>query len=108
LEVLNPDQTIREVLNTIAVGATDLSIDSSDDPSWATTIASPECEYWIAGAQDKLSSLAELKVFALVPCSEVLHGQYPLKGKLVCKHKWNNTGKITWYKVCYVTKGFAQ
>ena len=34
--------------------------------------------------------------------------QQPLKGKLVCKRKSNETGKIVRYKVCYVAKGFAQ
>jgi len=31
-----------------------------------------------------------------------------LKGKLVCKQKWDDTGKITRYKVRYVVKGYAQ
>jgi hypothetical protein len=31
-----------------------------------------------------------------------------LKGKLVCKRKRDDTGKIVRYKVRYITKGFAQ
>ena len=31
-----------------------------------------------------------------------------LRGKLVCKRKCNNAGKVVHYKVCYVAKGFAQ
>jgi len=80
----------------------------SDDPSWAEAIASPECEYWIAGGREELKSLEDLKVFALVPCSEVPPNQRPLKGKLVCKRKRDDEGNITRYKVRYVAKGFAQ
>ena len=71
-------------------------------------MASRECEYWITGGHDELKSLQDLQVFVLVPCSEVPCGQWPLKGKLVCKCKHNETGKIVCYKVCYVAKGFAQ
>jgi hypothetical protein len=39
----------------------------SDDPLWAEAMVSDEREYWIAGSCDKLKSLADLKVFALVP-----------------------------------------
>jgi hypothetical protein len=31
-----------------------------------------------------------------------------LKGKLVCKRKRDNTGKVVHYKVRYIAKGFAQ
>lgn len=48
------------------------------------------------------------KVFVLVPRSEIPCGHQPLKGKLVCKHKCDDTGKIVQYKVRYITKGFAQ
>lgn len=71
-------------------------------------MASDEREYWIAGGQDKLKSLQDLNVFVLVPHSNVPHGQRPLKGKLVCKKKQDDTGHVTCYKVRYVTKGFAQ
>ena len=29
-------------------------LDNDDDPKWAKAMASPECEFWIAGAQDEL------------------------------------------------------
>jgi len=35
-------------------------------------------------------------------------GKRPLRGKLVCKRKRDDTGKIVRYKVRYVAKGFAQ
>ena len=47
-------------------------------------------------------------MFVLVPQSDVPHSQRPLKRKLVCKHKCDDTGKVVWYKVQYVAKGFAQ
>jgi hypothetical protein len=83
-------------------------MDADDDPLWSEALASSEQEYWVAGAQDEISSLQDLKVFILVPRSEVPAGQRPLWGKLVCKHKRNDTGKVVHYKVRYVAKGFAQ
>jgi Reverse transcriptase (RNA-dependent DNA polymerase) len=44
----------------------------------------------------------------LVPRSHVPPGQRPLKGKLVCKRKWDGAGNITRYKVRYVVKGYTQ
>ena len=67
---------------------------TNDDPSWQEALASPECEYWIAGARDELWSLQDLQVFILVPCSEVPKGKHLLKGKLVCKWKQDDTGKV--------------
>ena len=71
-------------------------------------MASSEREYWIAGGRDELKSLEDLKVFVLVPRTEVPKGQRPLKGKLVCKKKHDDTGKVVRYKVRYIAKGFAQ
>jgi Reverse transcriptase (RNA-dependent DNA polymerase) len=71
-------------------------------------MASPERELWITSARDELRSLEDLQVFALVPCSSVPHGKCPLKGKLVCKCKCDDSGKVVRYKVCYVAKGYAQ
>jgi hypothetical protein len=71
-------------------------------------MASNEREYWIAGGRDELKSLQDLKVFVLVPRSELSRNQRPLKGKLVCKRKRDDTGKVVRYKVRYVAKGFAQ
>jgi len=89
-------------------GSLTLSPETSDDPTWAEAMASPKCEYWIAGGRKELKSLEDLKVFALVPRSEVPYNQHPLKGKLVCKRKHDNEGNVTRYKVRYVAKGFAQ
>src|ERR1700677_1451150 len=36
------------------------------------------------------------------------HSQWPLKGKLVCKRKHDDTGRVVQYKVRYIAKGFAQ
>jgi hypothetical protein len=56
-----------------------------DKPKWHVALQSPEQEYWIVGGHDEVRSLQELKVFVLVPRSEVPRGMRPLKGKLVCK-----------------------
>ena len=89
-------------------GTLEPTADTSNDPTWAEAMASPDQEYWIAGGRDKLKNLAELKVFALVPRLEVPSGQRPLKGKLVCKRKRDDNGSITRYKVRYIAKGFVQ
>jgi hypothetical protein len=101
-------QSVPEVLAAAANGFLEPEMDADDNPLWSEALASPEQEYWIAGAQDEISSLQDLKVFVLIPQSEVPAGQRPLQGKLICKHKCDDTGKVVRYKVCYVAKGFAQ
>ena len=72
----SPSQLIPQVLAAITNGNTEISInDNDDDLSWASALASPSCEYWIAGAQDELKSLADLKVFVLIPHSDLPPGQ---------------------------------
>jgi transposase InsO family protein len=100
--------TIDEVLSAIADGTAEAETDMGDDPTWKEAIASPEREYWIAGGREELKSLEDLKVFVLVPRSDVPQGQRPLKGKLVCKRKRDDSGKVIRYKVRYVAKGYAQ
>ena len=100
--------TVADALSAISAGDTKLHPDGDDDPLWTTAMSSPDREYWIAGARDELKSLKDLNVFVLVPRSELPCGQRPLKGKLVCKRKCDDTGNITRYKVRYVAKGFAQ
>jgi hypothetical protein len=41
----------------------------NEDLTWSRALATRECEYWITGACKEFSSLDDLKVFALVPCS---------------------------------------
>ena len=100
--------SVTEVLSALANGSSTPELDTTDDPSWADAISSPDREYWIAGAKDKLRSLEDLNIFVLVPCSEIPHGQRPLKGKLMCKQKQDDAGKVVRYKVCYVAKGYTQ
>src|SRR6267142_5934985 len=82
-ELLSVDEAITAISDSTITPI----IDSGDDPSLSKALASPEREYWIAGGRNKLKSLEDLRVFVLVPCSDVPHGQCPLKGKLVCKRK---------------------
>ena len=97
-----------EVLSGLAEGNIIPILDSGDEPSWEQALASPEREYWIAGGRDELKSLEDLKVFVLVPRSNIPRGQRPLKGKLVCKRKRDDMGNVVRYKVRYVAKGYAQ
>ena len=55
------------MLAALSDGLITPSLDAGDDPSWAEAMSSPEKEYWIAGGREELQSLADLKVFILVP-----------------------------------------
>ena len=95
-------------ISDVENGSLEPRVDADDKPSWREALSSPEREYWIAGACDKLCSLQDLNVFILVPRSSVPKGRHLLKGKLVCKCKRDDSGKVTRYKVRYVAKGYAQ
>ena len=108
LNIAASDYTsVPEVLATVMNGLLEPEVDINDDPLWSKAMASPKREYWIAGAQDEIRSLEELKVFVLVPRSDVPASQQALRGKLVCKHKHDNAGKVLCYKVQYIAKGFV-
>ena len=95
-------------LSSLSDGSMEPIFDTSDDPSWSLAICSPECEYWIARAREELRNLADLQVFVPIPHSDTPCGRRLLKGKLVCKRKWDDAGHVVRYKVCYVAKGYAQ
>jgi len=100
--------SVNVFLSSISDGSAKPNFDSGDDPSWSEAMRSPEREYWIGGARDKLRSLAHMHVFVLVPRSDIPRGRRPLKGKLVCKRKQDDAGNIVHYKVRYVARGYAQ
>jgi hypothetical protein len=99
---------VQEVLTALANGSLEPVADAGDDPLWVDALASPEREYWIAGARDEIQSLSDLQVFVLVPRASIPNGRRPMRGKLVCKRKRDDSGKISRYKVRYVAKGYAQ
>jgi hypothetical protein len=103
-ELLSIDETIAAISDRTIAPTTD----PGDNPSWEEALASPNREYWIDGGCDELKSLKDLKVFILIPCTEVPQNQRPLKGKLVCKCKRDEEGNIIRYKVHYIAKGYAQ
>ncbi len=113
-ELLHADLCLHETLSiddalaALSDGSFEPELEPDDEPTWAQALASPDCEYWIAGGRDELKSLEDLNIFVLIPQSEVPHGHHPLKGKLVCKRKHDDAGKVVHYKVCYVAKGYAQ
>jgi len=82
---LDDTLSIEDTLAALSDGSFEPELKPDDEPTWAQALASPEREYWIAGGRDELKSLEDLKVFVLVPQSEVPRGHRPLKGKLVCK-----------------------
>jgi hypothetical protein len=102
------DFSVDSVLSAITNGSLEPSADLDNDPLWAKAMASPEHEFWTAGACDEIHSLENLQVFTLISHSELPKGKRPLKGKLVCKCKRDDTSKVVRYKVPYIAKGFAQ
>ena len=100
--------SVDDALAALSSGDAEPLLDEDDDPAWATALASPDREYWIAGACDEIKSLEDLKVFVLIPRSAVPQNQRPLKEKLVCKRKHDDSGNVARHKVRYVAKGFAQ
>jgi hypothetical protein len=89
-----PSLSVDNVLASLEDGSLVPLPDDDDEPLWAQAMASDEREYWIAGGRDELQSLKDLKVFVLVPRSDLPRGRRPLKGKLVCKHKRDDTGRV--------------
>ena len=108
LSVEDPALSVDFVLAALSDGSITPVPTDNDEPLWAKALASDEREYWIAGAREELKSLQDLNVFVLVPRSAVPRHQRPLKGKLVCKRKRDDTDRVVRYKVRYVAKGFAQ
>ena len=108
LSISPSSSTIDHALLSLSNGTLVPVPESDDDPLWSKALASPEREYWIAGARDEIRSLEDLKVFVLVPRSDMPRGQRPLKGKLVCKRKRDDAGNVVRYKVRYVAKGYTQ
>ena len=97
-----------EVLAAATSGSLEPNMDADDDPLWSEALTSSKWEYWIASTKDEICSLGDLKVFVLIPHSDVPVGQRPLHRKLVCKHKQDDAGNVVHYKVRYVAKGFVQ
>ena len=108
LSIEDPSLPLDQVLSAIADGSLEPVSDTGDDPSWNEALASSEKEYWIAGAREELQSLKDLQVYVLVPRSSIPAGRRPMRGKLVCKRKRDDSGAIKRYKVRYVAKGYAQ
>lgn len=48
------------------------TVDTGDDPLWADALASPDREYWIAGAREEIQSLKDLQVYVLIPTGRSL------------------------------------
>jgi hypothetical protein len=109
LDVPSSDfDSIPKVLAAVTNGILEPEVDIDDNLLWSEAMASNECKYWIASAQDEIHSLEDLKVFILVPRSDIPTGQRVLRGKLICKCKQDDASKVVRYKVHYFAKGFAQ
>ncbi len=68
---LDDTLSVKDALAALSDGSFKPELELDDEPIWAQALASPEHEYWIVGGHDKLKSLEDLRVFILVPQSEV-------------------------------------
>jgi len=107
----NKNQRVEHILAAIS---DNLNIDPStfnfdDDPkSWPEAEASVDAEKWRLAYKDELSSLKSMKVYTLVPPSEVPPDQKVRKGRTIFLKKRNEHGEVSRYKVRLVFKGFEQ
>ena len=71
--------------------------------SYQQAMKLPEAELWKEAAQKEIKSLQDLKVYTLVPISNVPNGQNVIGSKWVFKLKTDNT-----YKARLVAQGWNQ
>ena len=75
----------------------------TDPESYQQAMKLPEAERWKEAAQKEIKSLQDLKVYTLVPISNVPQGQNAIGSKRVFKVKTDNT-----YKARLVAQGWNQ
>jgi len=68
---LDDTLSIEDALAALSDSSFKPELEPDDEPIWAQALASPEHEYWIVGGRDELKSLKDLRVFILIPRSEV-------------------------------------
>jgi hypothetical protein len=56
----DPSLSLDYVLSALADGSLEPVPDTGDNPSWSAALASPDKEYWVAGARNEIHSLKEL------------------------------------------------
>ena len=85
------DQLIAECM--AAMDDTPINTENPADPqSLKEALARPDVAQWIAGVEDEMKSLKELKVFRLMHRSDVPKGWKVMKGKLIFNLKHNKKG----------------
>ena len=99
------DQLIAECM--AAMDNTPINTENPADPqSLKEALARPDVAQWIAGVEDEMKSLKELKVFKLMHRSDVPKGWKVMKGKLIFNLKCNEKGVPVCHKAQYCIKGF--
>jgi len=109
--IQDPNRKIEHILSAIAnntnIDPSDLNFD--DDPkSWKEATESHDADKWEAAYRDELRSLKEMKVYTLVPRSEVPYDQKVRKGRTIYLKKRDEHGAVSRYKVRFVFKGYEQ
>ena len=69
-----------------------MDVEDPDMPDWREALELSECDKWLKGANVELTSLHEMGVYKLVPCSEVPTNCSVLHGKFICCLKHNEVG----------------
>lgn len=85
-----------------------VDVEDPNAPSWAEASQSDERDEWLKGAEAELTSLHDMKVFELIPRSEVPTNCSILRSKFICHLKHDEVGNPARFKVQWVAKGFQQ
>lgn len=86
-----------------------LPIDIAEEPrTWKEAQEGPDAKRWKEAYRDEIQSLQEMKVYRLIPRSEVPRGCKIRKGRPIFKIKRDELGKPVRYKVRLVFKGYEQ
>ena len=91
-----------------AVSAGVALLEQQTPATFSQAMAGPDAAKWRAGMDKEMASCEELKVWDLVPRSELPHGANVLPPKWVYKIKTDETGRLTQHKARVTPKGFKQ
>ena len=85
-----------------------IDVEDPDAPNWTEALQSDDHNKWIEGAKAELTSLHDMGVYTLIPCSEVPANRSILCGWFICQLKHDEVGNLVHFKVRWVAKGFQQ
>ena len=69
-----------------------VDVENPDVPEWDEALESSEHNKWLEGAKAELTSLHDMGMYKVIPCSDVPSNCSVLRGKFVCKLKHDELG----------------